>query len=96
LEIGHQRNLKFYLAMYVAAAAVRHAHIPPDKLLSLDVQRIENGFILDCYKRLWKRYQNLAEKHESSGEDDYDSLAKGPHLLKSVHSELKRRFAIRN
>ena len=33
------------------------------------------------------------EKYKTDGERDYDSLAKGPHLLKSINNELKRRFA---
>lgn len=92
LDIGHQRNLKFYLAMYVAAAEMKHAYIPPDKLLTLDLSKLDDTLIADCHARLWKQYQKLADKFATDGEYDYDSLAKGPHLLKAVQTELRRRF----
>lgn len=95
LDIGHQRNLKFYLAMYVAAAQMKHAYLPPDKLLTLDLAILDDGFIGDCQARLWKQYQKLAKKFATNGEYDYDSLAKGPHLLKAVQTELRRRFTPR-
>lgn len=95
LDIGHQRNLKFYLAMYVAAAQMKHAYVPADKLLTLDIGKIDNAFINGCYERLWKQYQKLAEKYSSNGDVDFDSLAKGPNLLKAVQTELRRRFTPR-
>jgi AIPR protein len=96
LDIGHQRNLKFYLSMYVAAAQTKHAYAPPDKLLVIDVGKLEDELVSDCYERLWRKYQKLAEKFASNGEYDYDSLAKGPYLLKAVQTELRRRFTPRN
>ena len=95
LDIGHQRNLKFYLAMYVAAAQMKHAYVPPDNLITLDIMKLEDTFITHCYERLWKQYQKLAERFVTNGESDYDSLAKGPHLLKAVQTELRRRFTPR-
>jgi hypothetical protein len=95
LDIGHQRNLKFYLALYVAAAATKNVHAPPDKLLTIDTTKLDNNLLADCYQRIWKKYQELAKKFASNGEKDYDSLAKGPHLLRAVNTELKRRFTPR-
>lgn len=95
LDIGHQRNLKFYLAMYVAAALTKSAYAPPDKLLSIDLQKLDNGLIAECYQRVSKKYHELAKKFATNGEKDYDSLAKGPHLLRALNTELKRRFTPR-
>lgn len=95
LDIGHQRNLKFYLAMYVGAAATKHAYAPPDKLLTVDSARLDNKLIADCYARVWKQYEKLGNRFATNGEVDYDSLAKGPHLLKAIHTELKRRLTPR-
>lgn len=92
LDIGHQRNLKFYLAFYVAAAETKSVYLPPDKLLAIDVAKITDAFIDDCHKRVLKQYMKLAEKLEVNGERDYDSLAKGTNLLKAIEGELKRRF----
>jgi len=92
LDIGHQRNLKFYLAMYVATAYLKHAYLPPDKLLTLDATKLDDALVSDCYKRLWKQYQKLAEKLATNGEYDYDSLSKGPSLLKALQTELRKRF----
>src|ERR1700687_4326730 len=95
LDIGHQRNLKFYLTMYVAAAATKSAYVPPDKLLTIDVPNLDNELIGDCHARVWKQYQTLARKLASNGQKDYDSLAKGPNLLKALNTELRRRFTPR-
>jgi hypothetical protein len=96
LDIGHQRNLKFYLSLYVAAAATKSPYVPPDKLLSLDLNKLEDDLIADCHKRLWKKYEELARKFAVDDQDDYDSLAKGPNLLRALNTELKRRYAPRN
>jgi hypothetical protein len=95
LDIGHQRNLKFYLAMYVTAAATKNAHVPPDSLPTIDIAKLDDDLIADCYRRIWKKYQELGEKFATNGERDYDSLAKGPHLLRAISTELKRRFTPR-
>jgi hypothetical protein len=92
LDIGHQRNLKFYLAMYVGASATKHAYAPPNRLLAIDPAKLDNSLISDCYGRVWKQYEKLGEKLSNNGEVDYDSLAKGPNLLKAINTELKRRF----
>lgn len=93
LEVGHQRNLKFYLAYYVAASETKNVYVPPDKLLNIDVTKITDGYIDGCLQRVYKQYAKLAEKFKTNGERDYDSLAKGPNLLKAVQTELKRRFS---
>lgn len=95
LDIGHQRNLKFYFAMYVAAAWTRNAYAPPDKILVIDVTRLDETFVDDCYQRVSKKYYELAKKFATNGEKDYDSLAKAPHLLRALNTELKRRFTPR-
>jgi hypothetical protein len=91
----HRRNLKYYLSMYVAAACMKHAYVPPDKLLTLDITQLSDALIKDCYERLWKLYTKLAIKNAVAGEPDYDSLAKGPNLLKALNTELRRRFTPR-
>lgn len=95
LDIGHQRNLKFYLSMYVAAAQMKHAYIPPVMLQSLDPATVSDKFIRDCFGRVFKQYQKLGNKFAVNGEIDYDSLAKGPHLLKAINTELRKRFTPR-
>ena len=95
LDVGHQRNLKFYLAMYVGAAQLKDAYVPANKLLTFDATKLDDAFITDCYNRLWKQYQNLAAKFAANGDYDYDALAKGPHLLKALQTELRRRFTPR-
>ncbi len=96
LDIGHQRNLMFYLGMYVAAAATKNAYPAPGKLLTHDPTKLDNALISDCHQRIWKKYQELAEKFAADGEKDYDALAKGPLLLRALNTELRRRFTPRN
>jgi hypothetical protein len=95
LDVGHQRNVKFYLVMYFAVALTKNPYAPPDRLLSIDTAKLDNELIADCYQRIWKQYQELAKKFATNGEKDYDSLAKGPHLLRALNTELKRRFTPR-
>ena len=64
----------------------------PGKIQQLDTSKMSH-VLEDCYKHVWKKYELLAERSKSQdGERDYDSLAKGPHLLKSLHGELRRRL----
>lgn len=92
LDSTHQRNLKFYLAMYVAAAATKHAYAPPHKLLTLDENKLDETLLTDCHNRVVKQYNRLAKKLAQNGDLDYDQLAKGPNMLRALNSELKRRF----
>jgi hypothetical protein len=92
LDATHQRNLKFYLAMYVAAAATKHAYAPPHKLLAFDENKLDDAFLTDCYTRVLKPYTRLARKFAQNGDLDWDQLAKGPNMLRAINTELKRRF----
>ena len=92
LDATQQRNLKFYVAMYVAAAATKHAYAPPHKLLALDENKVDEGLLTDCYNRVNKQYYRLARKLAQTGGLDWDQLAKGPTMLRAINTELKRRF----
>jgi AIPR protein len=92
LDATHQRNLRFYLAMYVAAAATKHAYAPPHKLLALDENKVDEALLMDCYNRVMKQYNRLARKLAQTGDLDWDQLAKGPIMLRAINTELKRRF----
>ncbi|PYT53628.1 MAG: hypothetical protein DMG43_08480 [Acidobacteria bacterium] len=92
LELIHQRNLKFYLAMYAACMKTGSAYCPPGELLKLDLSSLAPELLKDSYERVWGHYQRLADKYSVNGERDYDSLAKGPNLLKALSSDLKKRL----
>jgi hypothetical protein len=92
LELIHRRNINFYLCMYVSCAKAANAFAPAGGLLALDVSTLTDEFLKECYGQVWKHYQKLADKLAVDGERDFDSLAKGPHLLKALSAELKRRF----
>jgi len=92
LELIHRRNLNFYLCMYATCAKVGSIHAPPGEILKLDSSTLSPEFLADCYDRISKQYEKLAGKFLVGGERDYDSLAKGPQLLKAVNTELKRRL----
>jgi hypothetical protein len=94
-DIIHQRNIKFYLAMYIAAAAVKHAYIPPSKLIRIDVAKLDDIFIADCYGRVRRKYDTVANKYTTNGGWDFDAMAKGPELLKVINADLRRRFTPR-
>ncbi len=92
LELIHKRNINFYLCMYLACAKANSAFSSPGEILKIDPSAISEEFLQDCFDRVWKLYQKAAAKLSVDDESDYDALAKGPSLLKSINSELKRRF----
>lgn len=94
LETIHRRNVPYYLCMYATCAKAGNAYAPPAEILKIDTATLSVEFLTDCYKRVWKHYQRLAEKFNVDGERDYDALAKGQgqYLLKAINTELKRRF----
>lgn len=93
LEAIHRRNLKFYLCMYACCAKTVSAHTSPPLILGLDPQSLSQDFLKHCYERVSTKYQKLAEKLGIDGERDYDALAKGPQLLKTLTADLKKRFS---
>jgi hypothetical protein len=94
LDTVHRRNLPFWLCMYATCAKIGSVYAPPGEILKLDVSTLTTDFLQDCYDRVFKQYDKLAEKHKVNGERDYDALAKGQggYFLKAITSELKRRF----
>jgi len=94
LETVHRRNIPHYLYMYATYAKAGSLFAQPAEILKLDASTLSAEFLGDCYKRVLKQYERLAEKHGVNGERDYDALAKGQgqYLLKAIVSELKRRF----
>jgi hypothetical protein len=95
IEPIHRRNLIFYVAMYVVCSKLESPYAPPGQILKLDIASLTDEFLSDCYKRVHKRYEALAEKTSTEGEPDYDGLAKSPLVLKAVNTDLKRRFGKR-
>jgi hypothetical protein len=92
LELVHRRNLNFYLCTYSTCAKVGSAYAPPAEILKLNTSTLSSEFLTDCYDRVRKHYEKLVNKFLVGGERDYDSLAKGPHLLKVLNAELRKRF----
>jgi len=88
--------MNFYLCMYAACVMTSSAYSIPAKLQAIDLSKLTDTVLDDCYARVWKTYDKTAEKLTPPGEDrDYDLAAKGPHLLKTIHTDLKRRFVVK-
>ena len=62
LDSTHQRNLKFYLAMYVAAATMKHAYVPPNELLKLDLDQLDDALITDWSNLFELTWQAMERK----------------------------------
>jgi hypothetical protein len=94
LETIHRRNLPHYLCMYSTCAKAGNAYAPVGQILRLDPASFTEEFLRECYDRVSKHYEKLAEKHAVNGDKDYDALAKGQgqYLLKKLSAELKKRF----
>jgi hypothetical protein len=89
----HRRNLNFYLCMYASCVKIGSAYAIPNQIAKIDLATLTDDFLRDCYKRIMKPYERLAQKQLKEGGDrDYDSVSKGPLLLKKVDTDLKRRF----
>lgn len=93
LEAVHRRNVYFYLCMYVSCELIANGYANPGKIQQIDLAKLSDDVLSDCYKHVRKQYERLAEKFKSDdGEKDYDGVAKGPHLLTALLKELRRRF----
>ena len=94
LETVDRRNLPYWLSMYATCAKIGSAYAPSAEILKLDASTLTADFLGDCNKRVYKRYQKIADELVVNGERDYDGLAKGQggHLLKAITGELKKRF----
>ena len=79
--------------MYIACANIGNSHAVPDKIQQIDAGKFTSEFLEDCYMRVKKQYERLAEKHKGTDEErDYDGVSKGPQLLAALTTELRRRF----
>ena len=92
LEAIHRRNINFYICMYAACAIAGSAFATPAQLLTIDPPAITDDFLADCYARVRKHYDRLAKKTAVNGEIDYDAIAKGTLWLKTINSDLQKRF----
>lgn len=80
--------------MYAACELVSSAHVIPSQIEILDLSVLTDQWLRKPWERVRKRYENLAAKQLKKGEKerDYDKVAKGPDLLKSVERDLRTRF----
>ncbi len=93
-EAIHRRNLLFYLSMYAVCEINACTHINPSQIETFDLAELTDQWLRKPWERVRKRYENLAAKQlKKGGEKDYDRVAKGPDLLKSVERDLRARFA---
>lgn len=93
LEAIHRRNLYFYLCMYATCVGTGNAYADPSKIQKLDIASMTDALLEDCFERVFKKYESLAEKHKDpDGSRNYDVLGRGPNLLAAMHSDLKRRL----
>ena len=92
-EAIHRRNILFYLSMYVVCEMNASAHINPSQVETFDLAQLTDQWLRKPWERVRKRYENLAAKQlKKGGEKDYDKVAKGPDLVKSIERDLRARF----
>jgi hypothetical protein len=86
IENLDQRNLKFYVAAFLARDITKLAKPIAAKLPSFDdVAKISDGDIRACYVRIKKAFDTLTKN------SDKDTVARGPELLKRLNAQFKRR-----
>jgi hypothetical protein len=82
IELGHRRNIKFYVASYVVCDIAKRLRPDADIILTIDPELITDSQLETAYGIVWSRYTEL------SGTENPDSVAKGPDLLKAMKDEL--------
>jgi AIPR protein len=81
-----QRNLKFYVAAFLARDITKLAKPVSSKLPAFaDITKIDDKEINECYKRIKKIFDSLTKK------SDKDTVARGPELLKKLNAQFRRR-----
>jgi hypothetical protein len=84
-ETGEQRNVKFYVAAFLAREITGLENPVAAKLTPFsDVAKIPDAAIKECYGRVAKIYESLASK------SDKDTVARGTELLKRLNFQWKR------
>jgi hypothetical protein len=83
LDRGLERNLKFYVAAYLACKLCQHANPSADQILTVDTTTIDGAVLHECYTRVKVKYD------EQGGND---VVARGPDLARKLKTELKRRL----
>jgi AIPR protein len=80
-----ERNLKFYIAAFLARDITKLSKPISDKLPSfVEIAKITDAEIQACYLKLRKVFYSLAKKV------DKDTVARGPELLKRLNAQFKR------
>ena len=81
LERGEKRNIKFYLAAYLACYLTEQVEITQEKLLEIDTAAINNDMTKKGFDKVWKKYDKLGGT---------DTVARGPDLIKQLKADLRR------
>lgn len=87
LEAGERRNVKFYVAAYLACALTREMDPSAEKVLYVEPPSVEDAVVKDCYKRVLRRYEALGMKEEK------DRVARGTELLKHLRADIRRQLS---
>lgn len=86
LEAIDKRNMKFYLAAFLAREITGLANpVSPKLTVFSDVSKIDEKIIQSCYERVRKIYNNLSKNSPKDG------VAKGPDMLRRLNSQWNKR-----
>jgi hypothetical protein len=83
IEKGEQRNVKYYMAYYLACDLSRKLNPTAEDILSIDLDLITTAYLTYCYSVVAAHLDSLSE-----AEGNPDSIAKGTELLKAIRSDL--------
>ena len=77
---SHHLNILFYIALAAAARALNNAHVPPNKLVDLDLASLTDQLLDDCFAEVFTIYDEL-------GRDD--KAAKGADMARELIAKLE-------
>jgi hypothetical protein len=81
--------------MYAGCELTERARVSPSGIETTDLAVMTDQWLRKPWQQVRKRYENLASKqaNKDGAEVDYDKVAKGPDLLKSIERDLRARFS---
>lgn len=87
VDKGDQRNIKYYIAYFLAGELTEHIHPNADDVLAIDSNLVNDVTISSAFDRVNAVYQFLAQIEPPDG------VAKGPELLKELKTDLATRYS---
>jgi hypothetical protein len=89
LNAEDKRNIRFYLAKYIACEATKSADCPPSEVAKMDVDLISDDSIMEPFKRVRRLYRRHGG-NDDAGRSPFLSAALNKMLIKEFSTPKQR------